>query len=175
MSKSVLKKKVYELEDFKRATRLERLHMHLMQPYDFHLNDQDHEYLEKLRECFSIMQNAVSKQQTIRTMEDREPFSQTREIYSIIHDTQQLFGNLVESNKNIDRMAVSEKLIQLAELATNKKDYETAMKCWERYYKLNRLHEKDETALKDLNVPDWEFTSDLSALPGVEDAEIEEE
>lgn len=175
MSKSVLKKKVYEISDFKAATRLERLHIHLMQPYDFVLNNEDHEYLEILRECFTIMGNSISKQETIRKMQDREPFRQNREIYTIINDTQQLFGNIVKSNKQFDKMVVSEKLIKLAQQAEEFMDIETARKCWETYIKLNRLDQKDELQLDDIQIPDFVFTNDPSALPGVEDAEVEEE
>ena len=175
MSKRLLKKRTYSWKEFKAASRLERIHIHMMHPSDFYLHDNEMQHLDRMRTAFSVLSSSLSRLEAVKKLTDLIPEISRTSIYTLINDTKDVFGRMLQVNKEFDRFAVGEKLLDLYRMNLEDGDYEECRKCLEAYAKLHKLDQEEVAALENIQLPDLVFTSDPSALPGVEDAEVEEE
>lgn len=179
MSKSLSKIKIYSLSEFSKASRIERIYMHLMQPRDFDLTFDEDDYLQKLREAFCILSENPSKSQSITLLREMYPEHKKESIYRIINDSQELFGNIIQSNKSFDRMVLRERLLKIAEklekIEGDPITLDIARKCYADIMKLDALdkHGKEGITQDDLKLPDLFFTDDPKYL-NAEEIESEE-
>lgn len=175
MSKKLLKKRTYSWKEFRAASRLERIHIHMMHPDDFWLHDHEEVYLDRMRTAFSVLSSSLSRIEAVKKIRELIPEIGRTSVYTLINDTKDVFGKVLKVNREFDRFAVGEKLLDLHRMNLEEGDYEECRKCLEAYAKLHKLDEEEVAALENIQLPDLVFTNNPSALPGVEDAEIEEE
>ena len=111
MSKRLLKKKVFRLEDWKKASRIERMYIYMMEPDRFALNDPDRKYLNTLKRAFHIMSdyssNLVASNLIFECFGEVETKNR---VYKIMNDARDLFGAMIQRNKEFDRMVMKERL-----------------------------------------------------------------
>lgn len=179
MSKRLLRKKVFELSDFQRANRIERLYIYLMEPDSFALNDVDFKYLNLLKKAFHIMSNEVSNVSAATLIYETLDIETESRVWKIMDDVRQLFGNMIKRNKEFDRMVLQEKIANIAKKANEDKKMELELECYRTMMKLSGadVHSADNIDPTEIQLPDLIFTSDPAALynPDIEDAEIIDE
>jgi hypothetical protein len=178
MSKSLSKIKIYSLIDFNKATKLEKIYMHLMQPHDFELTYEEDEYLQKLRESFCFLSENPSKMQAILKLQELYPGQKKESVYRIINDCQEIFGNIIQSNKSFDRMIIKERLLAIADKLKDSTDaiaLDVARKCYADIAKIEALdkHGAEGLTPEEMKLPDLFFTDDPKYL-NAEEIESEE-
>lgn len=161
-------------EQFKKASRIERMHMHLLDPDRFYLPDEDFHYLEKLKLAFAVISNTLSRTEALKKIEAVLNIDiRKQDAYKYYNDSRELFGNIIKSNKDFDRLVLREKLVILANTAEAMMNIEEARKCYEAIMKLDALDKHGESDFnpEDFQFPTIIFSDDPSLL---EDAEIDE-
>lgn len=190
----VLLRKIFSRNDFLKATRVERMYMHMLQP-SFILSQEDAEHLDLLRAAYLIIVKGKSRAETARLIKALTGAAGTSE-YRIMAEAQQLFGNFEEVDKRVQRGILRDKLNRLLEIAegdlsdlsdnedpdapevfvARTKDTEPARKIIETLIKLDRL-DLDDEEIPDTTIPELIITSNPQALNQhveVEEAELEE-
>lgn len=173
MSTTLSRKRVFSLKDFKAADRVDRFYIHMMQPSDFELNDQDKRYLEVLKRAYVIMcEGHTRREMVIQIAALEEEASQNT--YRILRDAESLFGRFEDVDRRIQRGIIRERLELLAKKAKENEDIEEERKCYEALIKLDRLDQPEMAANADTTLPMLVITDDPAALEA-EDAEIVED
>lgn len=137
------KRRVFTEAEYAAADPVERIYMHLLQPDELHLNKYDAQRLDYLKTAFAIACEEASGFERIRKMTAVTGLSE-RNAHQYILDSIRLFGDVLKVNKDLEKAVIREKLIKLAELAHEKKDYETELKCWTQITKLFGLDKPDQ-------------------------------
>ncbi len=193
----VLLRKIFSRNDFLKATRVERMYMHMLQP-SFILSPEDAEHLDLLRAAYLIIVKGKSRAETARLIKALTGAAGTSE-YRIMAEAQQLFGNFEEVDKRVQRGILRDKLMRLLEIAENEieenakraqgedpdeegvsiivnSDTDRPRKIIETLMKLDRL-DLDDEEIPDTTIPELIITSNPKALNQhveVEEAELEE-
>lgn len=187
----VLLKKIFSRNDFLKATRVERMYMHMLQP-SFELTEEDAQHLELLKATYMIVIRGKSRAETARLVKALTGAKGTSE-YRLIEESQRLFGNFEQVNKTVQRGILRDKLMRLLELAENELeenakrtqgdeedgvaiviggDTDRPRKIIETLIKLDRLDSEDIEG-QDTTIPELIITSDPKVLHQPAD-EIEE-
>lgn len=175
MSKKLLRKRAYNIQDFKSATRIERMRMYLVEPDQFALNDRDDRYFQLLRQAYPIICQGLPKAETKEMIEDLKGSAYRESVVKIIRDAQELFGPFEEVDKRVQRGTIREKLKRLAHLSEEKDDLEEARACYEALIKLDRLDKDDPIEEVPNELPMPRFTDDTAALEQFEEAEVDDD
>lgn len=167
MSKKRSQVRIYSQNDFRAANRIERIHIHLMFPDDFHLKESEIVHLERCRGAFAVMSDHFDQATRISRIRAIDPDHISIYIAcKLMNDAKELFGDIIKVNKKFDRMILREKLIALAKQAEDDKDFAEARRNYMAVMKLDQLHRDDQNVVDpaDLQLPDITFTSDISAI-----------
>ncbi|MGH1365800.1 MAG: hypothetical protein ACRBF0_19735 [Calditrichia bacterium] len=177
---------LFELTEFKKATKVERMYMHLLDPFRYQLRDSEDEYLKVLTEAYSIICEGRPTRESRRIVRERLEGRTSYRTTAIIKDCQDLYGRFEEVNQRVqagiyrDKLQLlAKKAEQIAEIADNEADAISALKEARRCYEsLISLDQADKIELNkdiDTTLPEIEFTESLSLSVGehAEDAEID--
>lgn len=175
MSKKLLNSRLYKQSDWKSASRLERIYIHLMQPEDFALSEKDEDYHEDLKVIFVIIQDELNSSAAIPKIRDVLPnIGSDARLYRMISDCKELYGNIVDSNKKFDRYVVGQKFIEIYKKALEAKEIDVARLALYNYTKLMGLDQPDEGFdPESINLPTIVFSDDPKLL-NAEDVEYED-
>lgn len=176
MSKGLSKKRVFSLSDFKKASRIEKFYIYMMQPDSFTLNDTDFKYFDALQQAFALTCDQISMASAISLIQMSIPeFESWNKANRLYADVQNLYGQIIERNKEFQRILVVEKLRQLAEKAEEQDNITEARRCLVAAGKFEHFDKPDEDGFdpKDFELPQPIFTSDPDALEA-EDIDFEE-
>ncbi len=179
-------KLLFELTEFKKATKVERMYMHLLDPFRYQLRDSEDEYLKVLTEAYSIICEGRPTRESRRIVRERLEGRTSYRTTAIIKDCQDLYGRFEEVNQRVqagiyrDKLQLlAKKAEQIAEIAENEADAISAIKearrCYESLISLDQANKIELNKDIDTNLPEIEFTESLSLSLGehAEDAEID--
>lgn len=136
------KKRLFTEAEYAAADPVERIYMHLLQPDELQLNKYDAQRLDYLKTAFAIACEEASGFERIRKFMAASGLSE-RQSQQYLLDAITLFGDVLKVNKDLEKAVIREKLIKLAQLAHEKGDYETELKCWTQITKLYGLDKPD--------------------------------
>ena len=123
------KRRVFTEKEYAAADPVERIYMHLLQPDELHLDKYDAQRLDYLKTAFAIACEEASGFERVRKMMAASGLTE-RNAYQYILDSITLFGDVLKVNKDLEKAVIRERLVKLANLAHEKGDYETELKCW---------------------------------------------
>lgn len=173
MFKGLSTKRVFDLVEFKNATKVERMYMYMIEPDRFVLAEEEERYFHILRQSYAVIAEFDKPRgeviEAINTI--KGDFRATA--YRIMKDAQSLFGMFEEVDKRVQRAIVREKLKMLAIKAQNQNDGQLEARCYEAMIRLDKLDQSDGDPVQDTTIPMLEVTSDPTAL--IEEAEIIED
>lgn len=93
---------LYTNEQFREASRIERLYMYLLEPEAFVLTNAESEHLEKLKAAFSLFCSAKSKKEMYRKFDEQYSLWASQRLL-IFKESQELFGKFEEINVKVER------------------------------------------------------------------------
>lgn len=165
-------RRIFKPKDFREASKIDRLYMHLLQPDDFTLNGHEQKHLERLRQVFALVGQEPSDAKAVALVEGAMPELSKSTIYRAIRDMKKLFGEITLRNREFDRQVLGEKLLALALKAEEKSNIKEARRCYQAYAKIWGLDRLDVENFnpQDLEIPQPIFTTREEAY--FEDAEI---
>lgn len=197
MSKKLSRIEIYSLSDFKKADRLDRIRMHMVEPERFVLDDQDEQYAMDLEHAWLLVSNETRESVAIRLIQNKVPGAESwYRANRILRDIETLYSPFITKNRDLQRRRVVEKLYAMAEIAekkamwTDEDGNECADKEWiviaQKLYleaaQLEGLHQDNAPPIDpdDLVIPEIEITSDPQAFleaqtEGAEDIEYDED
>lgn len=146
-----------------------------MQPSDFILSDQDDQYLNTLKMAFAIMSDTIVPSEIHKRIKNmRSEGFQSSQVYQIIEDVKELFGDITTTNKQFDRSILRQKLLKISAKCERVGDYEGARKCIEAVIKMDGLDKHDTAAINwdYVIIPEIVYTDDPKIILEAEDAEI---
>lgn len=155
-------RKIFTADDFSEADRIGKLYIHMMQPDDFELTYQEEEYLERLKKVWGLMGKKMAKMRRIYLIAEEFDIHH-RNAFKLLHDAQELFGDILKQEKETELLIMKERYYELSDKASKEDDYDTARKCLEA---AERIIEKLE-AMKPAQKREYAtviFTSDPKAL-----------
>lgn len=195
MSKKPSTIEIYSLADFKKADRISRIRMHMLEPDRFVLNDQDETYYRQLQQAYQLVFEELRQSVAIKTIQEAVPGAETwHRANTILQDIYELFAPFLKKNKDLRRAILVERLYHMAKVAESKahgtykddegishdfadKDWmELAMKLYVEAGRFEGLDEHD-TAMIDpdeITIPEIEITSDPTAFLEAQNEEAEE-
>lgn len=191
MSRQLSGLRLFSEKEFKEADRLERIHIAIMNPDRFFLNNQDSTYLDQLRSIFVVLCENLLESEAIRKVEALYPEIRRERLYTMINDAEELFSRFRKVNKDHLRTVTRERLKKYIYNMTHFKDdngndveytpddkiMANVVKFEALLVKLDGLDKNDTVETFDwssLQLPTINFTSDRNALIS-EEAEYEEE
>jgi len=185
MSRKRSQIEIYSLEDFKKADRLGRIRMHMLEPERFALNDQDDIYYRQLQQAYQLVFEELRHSVAIRAIQEAIPGAEMwHRANRILQDIYELFAPFLRKNKDLRRAILVEKLYEMAKVA-EKRAYgsytddqgnvqEWADPDWmvivERLYtqagKFEGLDQHDAPLLDpdEIQIPEIEITADPAAF-----------
>ncbi len=176
MSKELSRKRIYNIADFKKASRIEKFYIYMMQPDSFVLTDKDYNYFTAVQQAFALTCDQISMATAIAliqmTIPEFESWNMANKLYS---DVQNLYGEIIQRNKEFQRTLTVEKLRQLAEKAEEEGNITEARRCLTAAGKFEHFDKPDIEVFdpREIEIPEPIFTSDPSALEA-EDIDHEE-
>jgi hypothetical protein len=141
-----LKAVLYTNEHFAKATKMERLYMHMMQP-DLQLTDAEDKYLDKLKSAFSIFSKYDTRAEMYAAF-DQVHSSWLSERHKIFKDCQELFGRIDVVNPTLLRGKLTEQLMSAMTIAREDGDIENLTKIALAIAKINRLDKLENEVLE---------------------------
>ncbi|HRI58343.1 MAG TPA: hypothetical protein PK228_01425 [Saprospiraceae bacterium] len=185
---------IYSLADFKKADRLDRIRMHMVEPERFVLDDDAWQYAKDLESAWLLVSGETRESVSIRLIQNHVPGAESwYRANRMLRDIEQLYAPFLSRNRDMQRRRVVEKMYAMAEIAekkafgTDDEGKEWADKEWmviaQKMYKdaaeLEGLHTDNAPAIDpdDLVIPEIEITSDPQAFleAQTEDLEYEED
>jgi cell division protein ZapA (FtsZ GTPase activity inhibitor) len=121
-------RQIFTIEDWKEANRLERLYIHLLQPDDFELDYEDEDYLDALKQVWTILGKTMAKMKQVSRIVDLIGVT-TRTAFKYIDDAQALFGEILKTDAEMELSVMKERYYRLADKAEKSGDYDTARRC----------------------------------------------
>lgn len=109
---------VYSLADFNKATRLDRIRMHMIEPERFQLDYDDQDYYEGMQKAYHMVFDNMRESQAVKMIQNEiTGFETWYKAKRLLSDVQLLFGEFVEKNRDLRRAILVEKLYRMAEKA----------------------------------------------------------
>lgn len=193
MSTQLSRVRIYTEQEFKAASRVERIGMHLIQE-KLMLSPSDEAYKSELWSIFNIQCSSFSQLEIIRKVKDLYPRKKMATVRRMITDAESVFGSLLKRNKDVSRAVRIERLSKIHEMAVNGVFVEEVVMIDGQEVKANKcliepnlkvavdaikIIDKIESEIKDdqkmideLTIGDIIFTNDPDAL--IEDVDHEE-
>ena len=162
------KEPLFSRNDWKEADQLGRIYIHLLQP-EFELSCEDEEKLEQLKQVWAILGKTMSKMKQIRRIEDFCGVT-TRTAFKFIDEAQQLFGQILKVDSEVELAAMKERYYRLADKAEKDGDYDTARRCMDSAQALIAKIEASQPAQKRIFATVI-FTDDPKALTAQHDGD----
>ncbi len=152
-------------EEFSGLSKMERLYWHVLFPFEFELTDKEDKYLALMKQVFAVISDELSRSRALQKI-DQLAGAEMHPSTRLLNDAEYLFGNMVQTNKNLDRARLWEKYIRLAKKAEKAGDFLTAKFCYDSAAKIKGLWKEDGEMFnyKDVQPPDIVFTNDPQAL-----------
>lgn len=110
----------YTNKDFNQADRLNKIRMYMIEPGKWELDGEDWDYFMLLEGCFHLCQSELSKQVAINKIKVAYPTLTHHSAVMAFHNCNELFGDLVENNRKIQKGKLIERLAILADKAFEK-------------------------------------------------------
>jgi hypothetical protein len=107
--------RVFSPAQFKRADRIERLYMKIMQPDDFELNNTDDDYLEALTQAYPLICTGRAAGEIIRQIQELQRGKWKSQAIKIYKDSQELYARFEEIHPKILRGIMRESLMKTIE------------------------------------------------------------
>lgn len=181
MSRKQSKIEIYSLEDFRKADRIDRIRMHMVEPERFILDDVDWQYFVDLEKAWHLVSNETRESVAIRLIQQHVHGAESwYRANRILRDIEALYAPFLKKNREVQRAKIVEKLYAMAEVAekkafgTDEDGTEWADKEWiviaHKLYKeaaeLDGLHVDNAPPIDpdDLIIPEIEITSDPVAF-----------
>lgn len=193
MSKKLSKLEIYSLSDFKKADRLDRIRMSMVEPERFPLDGDDWQYAQDLETAWLLVSNETRESVAVRLIQNNVPGAESwYRANRMLRDVETLYAPFIAKNRDLQRRRVVEKLYAMAEIAekrahgTDEEGKEWADKEWlviaQKLYKdaaeLEGLHTDNAPPFDpdELIIPEIEITSDPRAFleEQTEDLEYED-
>ena len=162
------KEPLFSRNDWKEADQLGRIYIHLLQP-EFELEYPDEEKLEQLKQVWAILGKTMSKMKQIRRIEEFCGVT-TRTAFKFIDEAQQLFGQILKVDSEVELAAMKERYYRLADKAEKEGDYDTARRCIDSAQALIAKIEASQPAQKRVFATVI-FTDDPKALTAQHDGD----
>lgn len=162
------KEPLFSRNDWKEADQLGRIYIHLLQP-EFELEYPDEEKLEQLKQVWAILGKTMSKMKQIRRIEEFCGVT-TRTAFKFIDEAQQLFGQILKVDSEVELAAMKERYYRLADKAEKEGDYDTARRCMDSAQALIAKIEASQPAQKRVFATVI-FTDDPKALQAQHDGD----
>ena len=162
------KEPLFSRNDWKEADQLGRIYIHLLQP-EFELEYPDEEKLEQLKQVWAILGKTMSKMKQIRRIEEFCGVT-TRTAFKFIDEAQQLFGQILKVDSEVELAAMKERYYRLADKAEKEGDYDTARRCIDSAQALIAKIEASQPAQKRVFATVI-FTDDPKALQAQHDGD----
>lgn len=171
------------MRDWRKAKkdRLQRIYLYVMEPTVFGrcISKYDLEHLDRMQVALSLFQHYMSESKVEKALVKAiKSLRSVAEVRPIIRDCKELFGDMMERDKDFDRMILRERLYKIAERAKDSEDYDTERKCIDSIMKLDGLDKHESVdAVPELKLPKIVFSNNISALleSDAEEAEIVED
>ena len=109
---------------------MDRLYIHLMQPAEFPISDQEEIRLEALRETWTVMCKKMSTWRRLQVLRKVFEVSE-RTIYKYMDDAKYLFGDILKTDADLELSLLKDKYYALAEKAEKDGDYDIARRCYD--------------------------------------------
>jgi len=122
------RKQIFTIDDWKQADRIERLYIYLLQPDDFELSYEDEEYLDCLKQVWTILGKTMAKMKQVSRIVDMIGVT-TRTAFKYIDDAQALFGEILKTDAEVELAVMKERYYRLADKAEKDGDFDTARRC----------------------------------------------
>lgn len=173
--------KIYTLQEFTAADRIDRIQMHIMEPKRFILTLTEEEYWRKLQQAYHLCYDELRQSEAIKKIQesvyDCETWYKANRVYA---DMTAVFGQFVQKNAEFRRQIAVEKLYFFAKKAEDDDDWQLAASIIEKAAKLEGLDKiQPGFTADDINLPDIEVTSDAEVLRIAEEtweeADLEDE
>lgn len=182
MSSRLLQKKVFdrrEIHNARKLTKIDRLYMHLMQPGDVLLSEEEDEYLNLLKRAFAIMSEGKGQAETIQLIGELEGFDHRMTGWRVIKDAEALFAPMMRINKTLEVAILREKLRLMEERIKMVPegctvDEELLLQVYKEWNKLVDKLPEGEVDESLPEIPPLLFTNDPKVLQASE-AEIEDD
>lgn len=133
MSREQLQPALYDANEWRKASRVERIYMSLVDDSErFVLTELEQVYANKLHRAFVIVSESPVFETSVRIIQDTEQVSRIKAM-AIIKDMEQVYGRIRKVDKDFDRALIRE----------------TALK---KIEKLSKLTGKDNLIVKYMNL-----------------------
>lgn len=185
MSRKLSQIEIYSLEDFRKADRIGRIRMHMLEPDKFALNDQDDTYYRQLQQAYQLVFEELRQSVAIRAIQEGIPGAESWHMANrILKDIYELFAPFLKKNKELRRAILVEKFYAMAKVAEGKAMFEytddegvthqcadqdwmmIAEKLYTQAGKFEGLDQHEVTMLDpdEIQIPEIEITADPAAF-----------
>lgn len=120
---------IFTIEDFKAASPLEKIQMHLLQPgleLTYELDDR----LQAYKDIWAILGKTNSTMKRTKQVQELLGLEYSTAL-RYIKEAEQLFGEITKVDAEIELAMMKERYLRLADKAEKEKDYDTARRCME--------------------------------------------
>lgn len=166
-------KRLYDVGQFKKADRLQRLLIHITDPDHFILTPTDEKYLQRIRRCFAVLCSTFSDASLDKVLAAEFPTMNARQLSKLRQDTNAFYDAVKTETKAFNWLRQYQRILRHLELAQESGDMKSICDL-EKILAVMRT-EMPEGDPVDLTVPAFEFTTDPQHLHETEEAEIIEE
>lgn len=167
MSIELSKVRVFTDAIFKKASTIERMYIHLMEPERFILNHTEQVRLQDLKSCFGLVNDQISAADQITLIQELIPGIDSWEnANKLLREMEMLFGVVITRNRDYTRTLYINKLRELASKAESEGDISESRRCIIAAAKLDQLDLPEEEKFDPRNnkIPAVQFTTDTKAL-----------
>lgn len=120
---------IFTIEEFKAASPLEKIQMHLLQPgleLPYELDDR----LQAYKDIWAILGKTNSTMKRTKQVQELLHLEYSTAL-RYIKEAEQLFGEVTKVDAEIELAMMKERYLRLADKAEKAKDYDTARRCME--------------------------------------------
>lgn len=115
------KLEIYSLEQFRKADRLDRIRMNMVEPDRFPLNGDDWQYSKDLEHGWLLVSGETREGVAVRLIQNHVPGAESwYKANRILRDIETLYAPFLTRNKEMQRRRVIDKLYAFADIAETK-------------------------------------------------------
>lgn len=122
------KERIYTEREWQAADGIDRLYIHLLEPDRWALNNQEAEYLDRLRKVWAIVCEKPTQLARIRLISEQIEVSE-RTVQRYIKDAMHLFGDVLRVDVELEMQLAYDRYLNLYQKALDDDDYDTARRC----------------------------------------------
>lgn len=112
---------IYSLEQFRKADRLDRIRMHMIEPERFLLVGQDWQYAQDLENAWLLVSGETRESVAIRLIQNNVFGAESwYKANRILRDVEALYAPFLKKNREVQHARVVEKMYAFAEIAEKK-------------------------------------------------------